>query len=154
MTMGKGSAEGKEKYIHVPGDFPAWTSGKHVCGSFAGKPWDLEKWVSICQTDTHKSRISLSNTSWDWFCFPSGISIIGKRLKGLWMKPSSGGVTLLKCAGDARLHIPHLRSGSLLCLYSLYPEQQNLAGPNMAFLAFLLQSSAKSSSPEKKNPFN
>lgn len=80
MKMGKGSAAGKEKHVRVPGDVPAWTSGEQLSGSFAGKPWDLEERVSICQTDTHKSCISLSNTSQDCFCFPSGVSIVGKRL--------------------------------------------------------------------------
>lgn len=42
MKMGKGSAKEKEKYILVPGDFPAWASGEQICGSFAGKLWDLE----------------------------------------------------------------------------------------------------------------
>lgn len=50
MKMGKGSAEGKEKYVLVPGDVPAWISREQLGGSFAGKPWDLEEQVSICQT--------------------------------------------------------------------------------------------------------
>lgn len=69
------------------------------------------------------------------------------------MKPSSGKGSLPDCAGDARFHIPCPRSGSWLCLYSLYPNFPAAKQPGLTrpFLAFLLQSSAKSSSPEK-NP--
>lgn len=47
---------------------------------------------------------------------------------------------------------PRPRSGSLFCLYSLYPDfsAARHAGSNTAFLAFLLQSSAKSHA-QKKN---
>lgn len=104
--------------LHEDGQRLSWRERK-ICSctrrcpwlNQGGTAWWLIRWKAFGpgRTGEHlsnRSQISLSNASQDWFCFPSGVSVTGKRLKGLWMKPSTEQVTLPDCAGDARLHIP------------------------------------------------
>lgn len=86
-----------------------------------------------------------------WFCFPSWVEIIGTKLKGLWLKPSSGEVTLPNCAGNARLHISSLpRSGSMLCLYSVYSDFSAAKHGYRCFVSISAPEQCKTISPRKK----